>query len=48
MGFISDSSYTVYSLTIDNYLIEEDMNSGRDLKKGLAYLQYLLADFNKL
>lgn len=48
MGFISDSSYTVYSLTIDNYLIEEDMSSRRDLKKGLAYLQYLLADFNKL
>ncbi len=48
IGFISDSSYAVYSLTKDNYLIEEDMNSGRDLKKGLAYLQYLLADFNKL
>jgi phosphoglycerol transferase MdoB-like AlkP superfamily enzyme len=48
MGFISDSSYAVYSLTTDNYLIEEDMNSGRDLKKVLAYLQYLLVDFNKL
>ncbi|MEE9462660.1 MAG: LTA synthase family protein [Bacteroidales bacterium] len=48
IGFISDSSYAVYSLTTDHYLIEEDMNSGRDLNKVLAYLQYLLADFNKL
>jgi len=48
IGFISDSSYTVYSLTTNNYLIEEDKNSGKGLKKGLAYLQYLLANFNKL
>jgi phosphoglycerol transferase MdoB-like AlkP superfamily enzyme len=48
IGFISDSSYVVYSFTTDNYIIKEDMNSGRNLKKGLAYLQYLLADFNKL
>ncbi len=48
VGFISDSSYTVYSLTTDDYLIEEVKNSERDLKKGLVYLQYLLAEFNKL
>jgi phosphoglycerol transferase MdoB-like AlkP superfamily enzyme len=48
IGFISDSSYAVYSLTTDNYIIKEDKNSGRDLKKVLAYLQYLLANFNKL
>jgi phosphoglycerol transferase MdoB-like AlkP superfamily enzyme len=48
IGFISDSSYAVYSLTTDSYIIASDMNSGRDLKKGLAYLQYLLEAFNKL
>jgi len=48
MGFISDSSYAVYNLTTNSYIIQEDLNSGRDLKKVLAYLQYLLADFNKL
>jgi phosphoglycerol transferase MdoB-like AlkP superfamily enzyme len=48
VGFISDSSYVVYSLTTNNYIIEKDMNSGRDLKKGLAYLQYLLENFTKL
>jgi len=48
IGFISDSSYAVYNLTTDSYFIQEDMNSGRDLNKVLAYLQYLLADFNKL
>jgi phosphoglycerol transferase MdoB-like AlkP superfamily enzyme len=48
IGFISDSSYAVYSLTTDDYLIEKDINSGKGLKKGLAYLQYLLEAFNKL
>ena len=48
MGLISDSSYTVYNLTTDSYIIQEDLNSGRDLKKVLAYLQYLLTDFNNL
>ena len=48
VGLISDSSYAVYNLTTDSYFIQEDMNSGRDLKKVLAYLQYLLIDFNKL
>lgn len=48
IGFISDSSYAVYSLTSDSYIIAEDLNGGRDLKKGLAYLQYLLKAFNKL
>ncbi len=48
IGFISDSSYAVYSLTTDKYIIEKDMNSGRKLKKELAYLQFLLQDFNNL
>ncbi len=48
IGFISDSSYAVYNLTTDSYFIQEDKNSGKDLKKVLAYLQYLLKDFNKL
>jgi phosphoglycerol transferase MdoB-like AlkP superfamily enzyme len=48
MGFISDSTYAVYNLTTHSYLIREDLNSGRDLKKVLAYLQYLLLDFNNL
>jgi phosphoglycerol transferase MdoB-like AlkP superfamily enzyme len=48
MGFISDSSYAVYNLTTNSYIIQEDLNSGRDLKKVLAYLQCLIADFNKL
>jgi phosphoglycerol transferase MdoB-like AlkP superfamily enzyme len=48
IGFISDSSYAVYNLTTDSYFIQEDKNSGRDRKKVLAYLQYLLKDFNKL
>jgi phosphoglycerol transferase MdoB-like AlkP superfamily enzyme len=48
VGFISNSSYVVYNLTTDNYIIQEDMNSGQDLKKGLAYLQNLLVHFNKL
>jgi phosphoglycerol transferase MdoB-like AlkP superfamily enzyme len=48
IGFITDSTYAVYSLTTESYLIEKDMNFGKDLNKGLAYLQFLLADFNKL
>jgi hypothetical protein len=48
IGFISDSSYAVFSLTTNSYIIDNDLNSGRDLKKGLAYLQFLLGAFNKL
>ncbi len=48
IGFINDSAYVVFNLTTDSYIIEQDKNSGKDRKKGLAYLQYLLADFNKL
>ncbi len=48
IGYISDSAYVVYSLTTNNYLIQENMNSGQDLKKGLAYLQCLLEHFTKL
>jgi phosphoglycerol transferase MdoB-like AlkP superfamily enzyme len=48
IGFINDSSYTVYSLTTESYIIQEGINPGRNLKKGLAYLQFLLGDFNKL
>ena len=48
IGFISDSTYTVYNLTTNSNMVQEDKNSGSDMKKLLAYLQYLLKDFNNL
>ena len=47
VGFIDDSSTTIYSLVTGEYLMNE--NSGPEVKKDptLAYLQCLLDDFNK-
>jgi hypothetical protein len=46
IGFLDDSTYTVYSLTTGDYLIREGPGAGREVDPGLAYLQCLLADFN--
>ena len=48
IGFISDSLYTVYSLTTDNLIIAPDRLTDWERKQSLAYLQYLLDAFNKL
>ncbi len=46
VGFVNDSSYTVYSLTTESYMIKEIPDSLKFTDTGLAYLQYLLNDFN--
>ncbi len=33
IGFINDSSYAVYSLTTDSYIIQEGINPGEIIKK---------------
>jgi phosphoglycerol transferase MdoB-like AlkP superfamily enzyme len=48
IGFISDSLYTVYSLTTDSLIIAPDPVAAWERKQSLAYLQYLLNVFNKL
>jgi phosphoglycerol transferase MdoB-like AlkP superfamily enzyme len=46
IGFLDDSTYTVYSLTTGDYLIREGSLERRTIDPGLAYLQCLLNDFN--
>lgn len=46
IGFIDDSSYSVYSLITEDFLLKEIPGSVRTTYPGLAYLQYLLNDFN--
>ena len=46
IGYLDDSTYTVYSLTSGDYLVKEGPGSRRAVDPGLAYLQYLLEDFN--
>jgi phosphoglycerol transferase MdoB-like AlkP superfamily enzyme len=46
IGFLGDSTYSVYSLTTGEYLIKEGSATGEKTDPGLAYLQSLLVDFN--
>lgn len=46
IGFIFDSSYCVYSLVTEDYLIQENSVPAGTTDPGLAYLQYLFEDFN--
>ncbi|MFC2116343.1 LTA synthase family protein [Bacteroidota bacterium] len=46
VGFLDDSSYAVYSLTKGDYLLKEGHGVNREVDPGLAYLQFLLNDFN--
>jgi len=46
IGFLHDSSYMVYSLVTGDYLLNENSDSARKYDPGLAYLQFLLNDFN--
>ncbi len=46
IGFLHDSSSMVYSLVTRDYLLNENSDSANSLEPGLAYLQYLLNDFN--
>ena len=46
IGFISDSSYTIFSLITGEYLLKESAWSDESVDPGLAYIQYLFTDFN--
>ena len=46
IGFLTDSSYSVYSLVTKDYLVKQDSGKAGTVDRGLAYLQYLFDDFN--
>jgi hypothetical protein len=48
VGFINDSSRTAYSLITGDFLFTEGPGKEEIRNTALAYLQYLLSDFNGL
>jgi phosphoglycerol transferase MdoB-like AlkP superfamily enzyme len=46
IGFVRDSSCTVYSLIKGDYLLREGYRAGNAIDPGLAYTQCLINDFN--
>jgi phosphoglycerol transferase MdoB-like AlkP superfamily enzyme len=47
-GFITDSSYSIYCLVSNKYLLKKPLGSSGETDPGLAYMQYLIKDFNSL
>jgi len=46
IGFLTDTSYTVFSLVTNDYLVKQDSGLAGTNDAGLAYLQFLFDDFN--
>jgi membrane-anchored protein YejM (alkaline phosphatase superfamily) len=47
IGFLYDSSYSIYSLITEKYLQNDFPDSTLELDPGLAFLQNLVKDFNE-
>ena len=46
IGFLSDTSYSVFSLVTNDYLVKQNSDFAGTKDAGLAYLQFLFDDFN--
>lgn len=47
IGFLLDSSHSIYSLIQEEYLQNDYPDSSLGLDPGLAFLQYLVSDFKE-
>ena len=46
IGFLTDTSYSVYSLVTKDFLVKQNSGNAGTVDAGLAYLQFLFDDFN--
>jgi phosphoglycerol transferase MdoB-like AlkP superfamily enzyme len=47
IGFLHDSSYSIYSLITEDYIQNDSPDSTLEVDPGLAFLQYLVKDFSE-